>query len=76
MREYRLKLLMLTSEDIFRPKQYETITVKADGFSLTGDGRVYKFYRTEITSGNKKVFPTIACYPTHCTVIDNIQDEN
>jgi len=42
MKEYKLKLLMVTtSGNSYNDEQYEEITVKADGYDIKGDGSVY-----------------------------------
>ena len=71
MSTYYLRVLNSTSVDSMSCReQHFTKTVEADGWNISGEGRVYIFWKQPGESMNDR--KTVACYPTNCTIIERI----
>ena len=68
MKEYKLKVLMVTSAHP-TDDQYKEFTVEAEGYNIVGDGSVYQFF---VERGNSNSWSIVASYPTQYTIIENI----
>ena len=67
---YRLKIIMNSSSEHYDSRRnMEGDSVTADGFTIIGEGKVYKFYNQ---NGDVTTRETVACYPTSNTIIEAI----
>lgn len=70
--KYNLQVLFFaSSEEYSNRKQLKEVTVEADGFRITGDGRIYEFFTQDGDNGSTR--KTVSCYPTANTIIESIR---